>query len=88
MNHYLINYLEETVSLMISNNYKDRFKAEYHQLRIRRDKLHEMIVKYASGNLDFVPDCPLEILEEQENIMNKYLEILEIRAQIEKVVIE
>lgn len=80
--------LKDTIPYMISNNYKERFMAEYYQLKIRRDKLHNMIVKYAVGTLDFVPDCPLEILEKQEEIMDKYLEILEIRSQIEKVVIQ
>ena len=83
----MMEYLSETTAFMTSNNYKDRFIAEYYQLKIRRDKLHDMIIKYASGNLDFIPDCPLEILEKQEVVMNSYLEILETRALIEKVVI-
>lgn len=88
MSYPILRYLEETIAFMRSGNYKDRFIAEYYQLKIRRDRLHEMIIKYASGTLGFIPDCPLEILEKQEEIMNKYLEILEIRAQIEEVVIK
>lgn len=77
--------LKDTIELMLSDNYKDRFKAEYYQLKTRRDKLHAMIVKYAVGSLDFEPSCPLELLEEQEEAMDKYLHILEVRAEIEKV---
>ena len=77
--------LKDTIELMASENYKDRFKAEYYQLKTRRDKLHAMIVKYAAGSLDFEPSCPLELLEEQEEAMDKYIHILEVRAEIEKV---
>ena len=37
--------LKDTVELMLSDDYKDRFKAEYYQTKIRYDKLHKMIVK-------------------------------------------
>lgn len=77
--------LKDTIELMVSENYKDRFKAEFYQLKTRRDKLHAMIVKYAAGSLDFEPSCPLELLEEQEEAMDKYIHILEVRAEIEKI---
>lgn len=77
--------LKDTIELMVSENYKDRFKAEYYQLKTRRDKLHAMIVKYAAGSLDFEPSCPLELLEVQEKAMDEYLKILEVRAEIEKI---
>ncbi|HEL1912129.1 TPA: hypothetical protein U2D62_001316 [Streptococcus suis] len=44
-----------------------------------------MNVKYEAGQLDFVPDCPLDLLKEQEEIMNQYLGILEARALFENV---
>ena len=77
--------LKDTIELMVSENYKDRFKAEFYQLKTRRDNLHAMIVKYAAGSLDFEPSCPLELLEEQEEAMDKYIHILEVRAEIEKI---
>lgn len=51
--------LSSTVKLMESNDYKDRFLAEYVQTKIRYEKLHKMIVKYEAGKLDFTPNCPL-----------------------------
>ena len=36
--------LIDTSKLMVSKNYQDRFKAEYYQLKIRRDKLSKMII--------------------------------------------
>ena len=43
--------LIDTTKLMISKNYQVRFKAEYYQLKIRRDKLSKMILDYNSGKL-------------------------------------
>jgi hypothetical protein len=77
--------LSDTVSLMDSENYKDRFKAEYYQTKIRYDKLHKMIVKYEAGTLDFTPACPLELLSRQAKAMGEYLHVLEIRANTEDI---
>ena len=35
--------LKNTVDLMLSDDYKDRFKAEYYQLSIRFKKLKNMV---------------------------------------------
>ena len=39
----MINSLNETVELMLSSDYKDRFKAEYYQLEYRYNKLKKML---------------------------------------------
>ena len=77
--------LKDTIELMNSKDYKERFKAEYYQTKIRYDKLHKMLIKYEAGTLGFEPSCPLEILEDQEYYMKDYLKTLEIRAEIEKI---
>ena len=77
--------LKDTVKLMNSNDYKERFKSEYYQTKIRYDKLHKMLVKYEAKTLDFEPTCSIELLKEQANYMGNYLRILEIRAEIENV---
>lgn len=77
--------LKDTIELMNSDDYKDRFKAEYYQTKIRYDKLHKMLIKYEAGTLGFEPSCPLEILEKQACYMGNYLKYLEIRAEIEKI---
>ena len=79
--------LEKTVPGMLSADYKERFKAEFIQLRIRRDKLRRMLIKYEAGTLDFKPTCSLALLREQLTAMEDYLYILEVRAQIEGVVL-
>lgn len=46
-----MNELKDTIELMNSSDYKDRFKAEYYQLKIRYTKLHAMLVKLELANL-------------------------------------
>ena len=80
--------LKDTTLMMISNDYKDRFKAEYLQTKIRYNKLHRMCIKYEAGTLDFEPTCSLELLKEQKSYMGNYLRILEIRAELEGIDLE
>lgn len=77
--------LEETVGLMSSEDYKDRFRAEYYQVKIRHKKLSDMVTKYAQGKLDFEPDCSMELLQDQLTAMHHYMFVLEIRAKVEKI---
>ena len=78
---------ESTVPMMTSADYKERFKAEYYQTKIRYDKLHRMTIRYEAGTLSFTPTCPLELLKEQKAAMGNYLRCLEIRAEIEGIVL-
>lgn len=64
---------------------QDRFKKEYAELKEKYTKLHKMLVKYEAGTLDFKPNCSLELLKKQKSLMGQYLNILEIRAEIEKI---
>ena len=77
--------LKDTVEMMISDDYKERFVAEYAQLKIRYKKLYAVLEKYAADKLDFKPTCPIEILYEQLDHMEAYLNILKIRADYEDV---
>ena len=49
--------LNETIDMMISKDYKERFKAEYYQLKIRYEKLKKMVDKWDKGELNFTPTC-------------------------------
>lgn len=77
--------LEETVIPMLSVDYKARFIAEYWQTKIRYTNLHNMIVAYTAGTLEFKPNCPMELLNEQAANMGRYLFSLEVRAQVEGI---
>ena len=80
-----MNNLNETIEMMTSEDYKERFRAEYWQTKIRYEKLHTMVVKYEAGTLNFTPSCSLELLKDQKRAMGSYLYALEVRAQIESI---
>ena len=77
--------LKDTVEMMIGDDYKERFVAEYVQLKIRYKKLYAVLEKYAADKLDFKPTCPIEILYEQLDHMEAYLSVLETRAKYEGI---
>ena len=75
--------LIDTVSLMTSEDYKDRLKAEYYQTKIRHDRLEEMVNNW--DDLDFVPTCEKSVYVNQIKAMELYLDILLFRAGKEDV---
>lgn len=88
--------LRDTIEMMISADYKERFKAEYYQTKIRYEKLKAFNTKieaakrtqyYGQAPVVDMPkhDCPEELLLDQQTVMGNYLHILEVRAQIEGV---
>ena len=77
--------LAETVELMNSADYKDRFRAEYLQDKIRYEKLKTMVDKWDAGKLEFTPTCPREIYNFQLKAMKEKLDVLVIRAKIEGI---
>ena len=74
--------------MMESDDFKERFKAEYYQTKIRFDKLRKMLVKYEADTLHFEPKCSLELFKKQANFMEQYLHCLEVRAEIEGINLE
>lgn len=77
--------LDKTVDMMLSDDYKERFRAEYHQLVNRENKLQKMVKAYKEGNLDFKPKCSLDLLTWQLKTMQQYKYILKLRAEVEKI---
>lgn len=77
--------LRDTAILMVSSDYKERFKAEYYQLKIRYEKLKYMLQKWDNGELNFTLDCPRSIYNVQLQGMQQYIASLEARAVIEKI---
>ena len=63
-------------------DWKERFRKEYHELRERFQKLDMMISKYEKGQLEFEP---IDLLKRQRSVMWDYLSILEQRAKIEEI---
>lgn len=77
--------LKDTVVMMESSDYQERYKAEYYQLKVRVEKLTAMLEKYATGTLSFTPSCSYEVLFEQLVYMRGYMRILKERAKVEGV---
>lgn len=77
--------LDKTVDMMLSEDYVERFKAEYHQLVNRKNKLQKMVRVYAKDELDFEPKCSLDLLTWQLKTMQQYEYILKRRAEIESI---
>ena len=79
--------LNETIEMMTSADYKERFKAEYYQLKIRLNSLAQMLLKY--DELNFKPKCSFDLLNGQLKVMELYMEcyinVLEERAKIENI---
>lgn len=77
--------LNDTVGMMNSTDYKERFKAEYYQLKIRMDGLSVMLEKYKNETLNFTPSCSYDMLNGQLGVMELYASYLEDRAKIEDI---
>lgn len=82
--------LMNTFEMMTSSDYKERFKAEYYQTKIRYEKLKAFNTKIEAAMLSEkveMPkhDCPETILRKQQSVMGEYLHILELRAVIEGI---
>lgn len=70
---------------MISDDYKERFKAEYKQLIIRLDRLNKIINEMEEDKLDYKAICSLSVLVAQSKYMDAYASILRYRAQAEGI---
>ncbi|RHM40541.1 hypothetical protein DWZ70_02770 [Mediterraneibacter gnavus] len=70
---------------MNSEDYRDRFVAEYKQLVIRYKGLMNMLDKWDRGELNFEPTCPRSTYNMQIKAMTDYIAVLEARAVMEEV---
>jgi hypothetical protein len=77
--------LADTVNGMNSADYKERFIAEYNQLKIRVCGLDNMMGKWRRNELTFEPTCPYSTYELQIRAMRDYMAILEMRAVMEGI---
>lgn len=80
--------LIDTNEMMISDDYKERFRAEYYQVVIRYKKLQAILDKWDNGNLNFKPTCPRSTYNMQIKAMTDYIAALEARAVMENVELE
>jgi len=83
--------LGDTVELMSSADYRDRFVGEYVQTALRYERLKSFNTAIEAAEEwmwcdDMIDhDCPLELLQSQQKAMGEYLHCLEVRAKIEDI---
>jgi hypothetical protein len=87
--------LKDTIPMMNSDDYKERFKAEYYQTKARYEKLKAFNTRIEAANRTGFSnykrvempkhDCPDELLRDQQHVMGEYLHMLEVRAVIEDI---
>lgn len=82
-----VTELKDTVEMMNSADYKERFKAEYQQVVIRYQKLSAMLKKWDKGELNFSPTCPRSTYNIQIRAMTDYIAVLEARAVMENIIL-
>lgn len=87
MNMKEVKDLKDTAEMMTSEDYKERFKAEYAQVCIRYQKLAAMLEKWDKGELNFIPTCPRSTYNMQIAAMTDYIAVLEARAVMEGIIL-
>ena len=82
-----LNPLRETGVLMNSNDYKERFVAEYRQLQFRYNKLSKHLdnITNCIEDKEFSVTVPIEIYYDQLSYMLGYIKTLEKRAKFENI---
>lgn len=76
--------MEDTI-VMMRGDWQDRFRAEYWQVKIRADRLGNMLEGWFVNALEFKLNCPYDLLDRQLHIMMEYIWLLEKRAKIEGI---
>ena len=86
--------LKDTIDMMNSSEYQQRFKAEYYQLVIRYYRLKEMLEEWElkemleewdNNKIEFTPTCPRSTYNMQLKAMVDYIAVLEARAVMEDI---
>ena len=80
--------LKDTVYIMCSTDYKERFIADYKQLEIRILGLERMLDNWDHNELNFKPTCPRSTYDLQLRAMKDYYAVLQMRAVMENIPIE
>lgn len=90
----------EIAAMMDSGEYKERFRAEYWEIKIRYEQKRDMLIKMDAARamaemvghqpdytkfLGFTPTCPYEMISEQCCLLRRYLDMLETQAVMEEI---
>lgn len=73
--------LDKTVDMMLSDDYQDRFRAEYHQALYRRNKLQKEIKEMTSID----GEDRVVMFQWQLRVMDDYIYVLKKRAERDNI---
>lgn len=77
--------MKDTVEMMLSEDYKACFKAEYYQAITNYNKLKWLLNKADNGNIEFLFAFSRDLCDAQIKAMEDYIYILKVRALIENI---
>lgn len=77
--------LKDTVDMMLSDDYTERFKAEYRQLTCRIAALQKTVTEMEKGTKKDKSKCTVDLLQWQLDVMRSYQKVLKRRAEVEKI---
>lgn len=80
--------LKETSKMMESEDYKERFKGEYAQTKIRFTKLDTAIRQLDAGTIDYDPASGYDLMVAQAQAMANYMKVLKTIAMVEGIDLE
>lgn len=75
--------LDKTVDMMLSDDYKEQIRAEYHQVVYRANKLQKAIKEYDPKKPQF--KASIDLLKWHHRVLMDYIYVLKVRANIEKI---
>lgn len=77
--------MTDTIKLMNSTDFKDRFKAEYHQLQNRIESFDKSLQDIRHNKASFEPKSNIKLLDGQMRSMISYKTHLEEIAKLEGI---
>ncbi|MBQ8603883.1 MAG: hypothetical protein IJ410_03445 [Oscillospiraceae bacterium] len=73
--------LKDTVNLMLSDDWRDRLKAEWLQVKIRHERLIGFIEAADQGKTNYRSEEGRAVLKSQRDMMANYMTVLEWRMK-------
>ena len=79
---------DEIIALLSSDDWKERLRGEYYELRIRYEKLKsynnksEIQYRLAPCHTNTEDDISRGLMRDQQEAMGRYLHLLELRAEL------
>lgn len=77
--------LKDTIDMMCSGKYEERFMAEYYQLKLRIEDLNRLLLECKENKSSTGINFKYNLLSKQLNHMQKYAILMEARASFENI---